>query len=101
MELILTGAQIDAGRAFEIGLVNLVTSFDDLLEETRNVMRTILSKAPIAVSLSMEALRMSDLEISQGLEFEAVQFGQACGTADFQEGVAAFLGRRKPEFKGS
>ena len=101
MELILTGSQIDARRAFEIGLVNLVTSVDGLMDETRELMRTILSRAPIAVALSIEALRMSDLTIDQGLEFEAIQFGQACGTIDFQEGVAAFLERRKPDFKGN
>jgi enoyl-CoA hydratase len=101
MELILTGVQIDANRAFEIGLVNLVTSSDELIDSTSDLLRTILSKAPTAVALSIEALRMSDLDIDQGLEFEAAQFGQACGTNDFQEGVDAFLERRKPEFKGS
>lgn len=101
LELILTGDQIDAHRAYEIGLVNVVTDHANLLQETRELLKTVLSKAPLAVALSLEAVRMSDLTLDQGLEFEAVQFGQACGTSDFKEGVAAFLERRKPAFKGS
>ena len=101
VELILSGAQIDARRAFEIGLVNLVVEPAELLASAQKMLGTILSKSPIAVGLAIEALRMSDLSIDQGLEFEAVQFGQACGTDDFEEGVAAFLERRKPEFKGN
>jgi enoyl-CoA hydratase len=100
-ELILTGDQIDAHRAYDIGLVNLVTSAEELSTATRDMMRKIISKAPVAVGLSIDALRMSELPLEQGLEFEAVQFGHACGSADFQEGVAAFLERRKPVFKGS
>jgi enoyl-CoA hydratase len=100
-ELILTGDQIDAQRAYEIGLVNLVTEPDSLLEITKELVRKVASKAPIAVALSIEAIRMSDVALDQGMEFEAVQFGQACGTSDFEEGVAAFLERRKPTFEGS
>lgn len=101
LELILTGEQIDAHRAYEIGLVNVVAADENLLQDTRDLLMTILSKAPHAVALSIEAVRMSDLTLEQGLEFEATQFGQACGTADFKEGVAAFLERREPSFKGS
>ncbi len=101
MEMILTGAHIDAARAYDIGLANAVTPASELLERSHELMLDIVSKSPIAVALSIEALRMSDLGIDQGLEFEAVQFGQACGTHDFKEGVAAFLERRKPMFGGN
>ena len=100
MELILTGNQIDAHRAYEIGLANMVCDPDALLAETRNFVRGILEKAPLALGLAIEAVLMSDVPLDQGQEFEAVQFGQACGSADFKEGVNAFLERRKPEFSG-
>jgi enoyl-CoA hydratase len=80
---------------------NRIFSAESLVDSTKEILSVILSKAPLAVGLSLAALRMSDVPLEQGLEFEAVQFGQACGTSDFNEGVAAFLERRKPDFSGT
>jgi enoyl-CoA hydratase len=99
-ELILTGERIPAQRAYEIGLVNRVVPPDQLLDQTRELLRTILSKAPTAVAYALEALRASDLPLQDGLRYEAALFGQACATEDFKEGVAAFLERRDPVFRG-
>ena len=99
-ELILTGEYISAQRAYEIGLVNRVTPAGELLATARKAVLTIGSKAPIAVSLALDALRHSDLPLKQGLRLEAALFGHTAATEDFKEGVRAFLERRKPQFKG-
>lgn len=99
-ELILTGDKISASRALEIGLVNRVFSGEQLLDGTKDLLRTILSKAPAAIGLALEALHSSDIPLHEGLRHEATLFGQCCATEDFVEGVGAFLERRKPEFKG-
>ena len=100
MELVLTGARISAERAYEIGLVNKVVPQEELLDAAKEMIRTIASKAPLAVGMALEALRVADLPLRDGLRHEAALFGQACATDDFKEGVAAFLERRKADFQG-
>ena len=99
-ELILSGNMVNAERAHAIGLVNHVYTSEELLPGARKLIGTIISKAPIAVAFSLEALQYADLPQAEGLQKEADLFGQACGTDDFQEGVDAFFGKRKAVFKG-
>ena len=99
-ELILTAERISAQRAYEIGLVNRVVPQGNLLETAKEIIATIAAKAPLAVGMALEALRASDLPLHEGLRHEAALFGQTCATDDFKEGVAAFLERRKADFKG-
>lgn len=99
-ELLLTGDRISAQRAYEIGLVNRVVPATDLIEVARQFALTIASKAPVAVAMSLQAIRASDLPLPQGLQQEAALFAQCAGTEDFAEGVMAFLNRETPEFVG-
>lgn len=99
-EMILTGAHIKADRAYQIGLVNQVVPPEEVVEAALTMARTIASKAPIAVSMALEALRASSLPLRQGLRHEAALFGQACATEDFTEGATAFLERRPAQFQG-
>jgi len=99
-ELILTGAPIDSKRAYEIGLVNLVVPLEELIPASKKMIKNILSNGPIAVSLSLEALRHSHLPLHEGLRYEASLFSQTCATQDFKEGAAAFVERRKADFQG-
>jgi enoyl-CoA hydratase len=99
-EMILTGDRIPAQRAYEVGLVNRVTAADALLPTARELVLSIASKAPVAVAMALQAIRATDLPQPQGLQTEAALFGQVCATQDFEEGISAFLNKRKPEFEG-
>ena len=99
-EMLLTGDRISAERAERVGLVNKVVPPGELLDAARGFVQTIASKAPVAVAMTLQALRTADLPLAQGLGHEAALFGQCVATEDFAEGVGAFLNRQKPEFQG-
>ncbi len=102
MEMILTGAMIDAAEALRIGLVNAVVPKGEALTAARAMATTIASKAQPAVRLSLKAVNLSgSTALADGLQREAELFGDACATDDFREGIAAFLEKRKPSFRGS
>ncbi len=99
-EMLLTGDRVSADRAYEIGLVNRVVPAAELIETARQLILTIASKAPVAVAMTLQAIRASDLPLPQGLQQEAALFAQCAATEDFAEGVGAFLNRETPEFIG-
>lgn len=100
LEMILTGDPVNAARALEVGLVNRVTSLNDLLPTARKIAGRIASRGPLAVSLARRAVDAADLPLADGLKREAALFGEVFGTEDVAEGVSAFLERRKPTFSG-
>lgn len=101
MELALTGDMIDAATAERFGLVNHVYPLDQLEAETMKLAEKIAEKAPIALQLSKEAVKFaSRSNLDEGLRREVDLFAICFSTEDKQEGVAAFLEKRKPEFKG-
>jgi enoyl-CoA hydratase len=101
MEMILTGDMIDAATAERIGLVNHVYPADQLEAETMSLAEKIAEKAPIALQLSKEAVKFaSRSNLDEGLRREVDLFAICFSTEDKKEGVAAFLEKRKPEFKG-
>ena len=99
-ELLLTGDRVRADRAYEIGLVNRVVPADELLGTARQMISTIASKGPVAVAMTLGALRASELPMPQGLAQEAALFAQCAATDDFAEGVGAFLNKETPQFTG-
>jgi enoyl-CoA hydratase len=100
LELILTGEMIDAHEAHRIGLVNRVTVQDQMLDETRKLMQTILRNGPIALGLAIECTtRGMEMSLDDGLALESNLFGLLAATEDMREGMAAFLEKRKAEFK--
>jgi len=101
MELLLTGEPVDAREAHRIGLVNQVVPGAELIGASRSLLARILANAPVAVSLTMEAVDTGlESGIEQGLRFEAAAFGVAASTADSREGFAAFLDKRRANFNG-
>ena len=100
-ELLLSGRQIEAEEACKIGLVNRVVPREKLMEECETLAQTIAEKSPIAVELLLTALNKGfDTDLDTGLIIEALSAGVVFGTEDRKEGVAAFLEKRKPVFKG-
>ncbi|HEV7396235.1 MAG TPA: enoyl-CoA hydratase-related protein, partial [Pyrinomonadaceae bacterium] len=101
MEMILSGQIIDAKTAFEIGLVNHVVPADQLEARTIELANTIAEKGPIAVRLAKEAVKIaSRSNLDEGLRREVDLFALCFATEDKDEGVNAFLEKRKPVFKG-
>jgi len=101
MELILTGAIIDANTAFNIGLVNHVVPADQLRTRTLEIAARMADKGPIALQLAKEAVKIaSRSNLDEGLRREVDLFALCFSTEDKDEGVSAFLEKRKPAFKG-
>jgi enoyl-CoA hydratase len=102
LELLLTGAMIDAQEAWRIGLVNRVVPADQLLPECERVIRSILENGPLAIRACLELVDAGlEMPSDEALRLEAATFGLLSETADMREGTAAFLAKRKPGFTGS
>ena len=96
-EFILTGGQIKADQAQELGLVNKIAEGDGQ-DEAEKLLAAITKNGPIAVSKAITAINAA--AGNKGYETEASLFGELCETEDFKEGTGAFLEKRKANFKG-
>ena len=101
MEMMLMGEPIDAERALSIGLVTRLVEPDELLPEARRVAEHLASFAPF-VPRTMKAMVNFGMEASLAgaLMLEKYAQGALVQTEDKQEGITAFLEKRKPDFKG-
>ena len=101
LDLLLTGRTVTADEALALGLVQRVVPQDQLLAEAKKLLREILANAPLAVRLCLEAVqRGAALPLADALALEADLFSLSTGSADAKEGTAAFLAKRKADFKG-
>jgi enoyl-CoA hydratase len=101
LELCLTGAPINAQRAYELGLVTRVVAPEALDEAVDTLADQLAAAAPLAAAGILDAvLQGGETGIDQGLEFETQGFALAFSTEDMREGTTAFLEKRKPQFTG-
>ncbi len=101
MELVLTGKFMTAREAEMRGLVSHVVPVEVYLDEARALAREIASRPPVAVRLAKEAVnKVFEGSLVEGLEYERRLFYLLFSTEDQREGMAAFLEKRKPQWKG-
>jgi enoyl-CoA hydratase len=106
IELLITANMIDANTALQYGLVNYVVPLPELINKTKSLLQLVNSKAPIAIGKCIES---ANLAVSGGggggigaggFAREVEAFGECFVTDDKKEGTAAFLEKRKAQFKG-
>lgn len=100
-EMVLTGRQVDAGEALEIGLADRVIPPAELLDATLDVARDWATKATRAIAAAKKSLNAGfGRPVSEGLLIERDAFNDSFNTEDAREGVAAFIAKRETAFKG-
>ncbi len=101
LKLLLTGAIIDAGEAFRIGLVDEVVPAADLMTRAQALGMEIAANAPLAVAATVDVVDEGlGLPLDLALMREAARFGEIFHSRDKAEGVAAFLEKRSPAWTG-
>ena len=101
MELLMTGENIDAKTALELGLVTRVVPAADLAKEVRAVAEKLAAQAPLAIAAIKRAVFEGlDRPIEDALEVERREFAAIRFTDDAIEGITAFIEKRKPNFTG-
>lgn len=101
MDMILTGSQITAKEAFDRGLVSRVVPDELYLDEATRLAHEIAEKSPLALSIAKECvLKSFESSLSEGIEFERRNFYLMMSSEDKQEGMKAFMEKRKPKYEG-
>lgn len=101
LEMLLTGDLLDAQEAYRVGLVNKVVLSNELESATMELARKLAAKSPIALQMGKQSFyTMSDLEYNKALDYLAEVTVLLAISEDYREGVAAFVEKRAPQWKG-
>ncbi|MBK6931377.1 MAG: enoyl-CoA hydratase/isomerase family protein [Saprospirales bacterium] len=100
LELLLTADMVDAAEAYRLGLVNCVVPAGEEVGKATEILEKIATKAPFAISKVLECVNGYFEPGGAGFTREVDAFGACCTTEDFREGAAAFVEKRKANFKG-
>lgn len=98
MELVMTASMIPAEEALGLGLVNYVTTPEELMPLATKLASKIMRNSLVAISGAIKAINANFIEGVNGYEIEINAFGDCFGTEDFKEGTSAFLEKRRPDF---
>ena len=101
MEMMMTAGMISAEDAKQCGLVNHVTTQEELVPLAEKIASKILRNSPVAISAAIVAINANFEDGVNGFDIEIEAFGDCFGTEDFKEGTTAFLEKRKPSFSGN
>ena len=101
MEMVLNNRTLNAQEALHYGLVNRITPVESCLDEALKLATQIARRAPFAVQFGKEAVNKAfDLSLTEGLAVERQAFYSLFATDDQKEGMAAFIEKREPDWKG-
>lgn len=98
LEMILSGDMIDAPDALAWGLVNYVVPAGELIAKCEHLLAKMYQKSSTAISSAISVINKGLIDPKAGYQAEVDAFGKSFDTKDFEEGVAAFLEKRKPNF---
>jgi enoyl-CoA hydratase len=100
-ELVFTGKMIDAKTAEQLGIVNMIFPTEEFREKVRQFAKELASRAPVALRVAKALINKgADMSLDSAIALEREGFGVVGSTEDLQEGVSAFMEKRKPLFKG-
>ncbi len=101
MEMLMLGELISASDAASYGLVNRVVARDRVLEEALGLANRIASKSPLTVAIGKEAFyRQAEMPVAEAYRYAADVMVENMMARDAEEGIGAFLEKRKPDWKG-
>ncbi|TXB64696.1 enoyl-CoA hydratase [Vicingus serpentipes] len=100
MEMIMTAKMISAEEAYGYGLVNQVTTQEELLASCQKIALKIVKNSSVAIASAIRAVNAGYTDGVNGFDTEIEEFGKCFGTEDFKEGTTAFIEKRKANFPG-